>query len=674
MSMRTVAIVLSILIQCIIINSTKAQWTDTRGPAGGGGLIAFQGKHVFVWNYHGIYRSSDDGVTWKCISRDLDASFGSVVVYDSLLFASNSHALYESKDSGSSWESISPGVYGSIFITPWGRMFATLWPNHLVWSDDGKNWNDINDTTVTNLIQSYPIRFKSISKGIFAVVGNQAFQSIDSGLHWIRCDSLKNYGYIQAIDAIDSVLYIVQHRTVYASTNAGKEWVVKNSYVGKWNNDYVLCLKAVGSALFMGMNSGIYGSLDSGKDWQELTGNLGDTKIGFIGENGSSLFISGQKGLYVSNGPTSWKYFGINAGETPVKSMTFEDGRLIYATTSHIFESTNNGDSWYSINTDSIKYDIQSLVVSGQDFYVGTIDGVYHSSDFGRSWKTGLSFGWTTALAVSGQNLYAGWRKFYRSTNNGLTWSSINTPFDTITAIVVRGDTLYVTTYKNSIFISTDAGVTWSHKELKNPYTETITLIGSNIIVATSNSINVSTDRGTTWRQTLSNITVSSFAKSGDLIFASGGLEQLYYSTNYGIAWKKVVSNGLQPWGLVAANDTFVFVTAGNVSGGGVIRRRISEIVGVRTVNHVFSLDPSLAIYPNPAFTSTNIIYNIPEPGFIEIKISDILGREVDTLYSGLSEAGLHSLSWNLAKIPFGIYHCNFQFQGKSMPLTIIHH
>ena len=51
--------------------------------------------------------------------------------------------------------------------------------------------------------------------------------------------------------------------------------------------------------------------------------------------------------------------------------------------------------------------------------------------------------------------------------------------------------------------------------------------------------------------------------------------------------------------------------------------------------------------YPNPFNSSTTIIVDLPEPTNLKIKIYDILGREVKTLFNGNKLQGEHYFFWN---------------------------
>ena len=60
--------------------------------------------------------------------------------------------------------------------------------------------------------------------------------------------------------------------------------------------------------------------------------------------------------------------------------------------------------------------------------------------------------------------------------------------------------------------------------------------------------------------------------------------------------------------------------------------------------------------YPNPFNPVTNISYSLPIASEISIKIFDIQGREVSTLYNNIQEAGTHKLVWDASNFSSGIY------------------
>jgi aminopeptidase N len=65
--------------------------------------------------------------------------------------------------------------------------------------------------------------------------------------------------------------------------------------------------------------------------------------------------------------------------------------------------------------------------------------------------------------------------------------------------------------------------------------------------------------------------------------------------------------------------------------------------------------------FPNPFNPTTNIAYSLPSAGFVTLKLFDVLGREVETLFSGSQTIGPHFLTFDGADLPSGVYFCRLQ-------------
>lgn len=60
--------------------------------------------------------------------------------------------------------------------------------------------------------------------------------------------------------------------------------------------------------------------------------------------------------------------------------------------------------------------------------------------------------------------------------------------------------------------------------------------------------------------------------------------------------------------------------------------------------------------YPNPFNPETNIRYTISQPGFISLKVYNLLGEEIATLAEGLKQSGTYNVSFRGEGLPSGIY------------------
>jgi hypothetical protein len=60
--------------------------------------------------------------------------------------------------------------------------------------------------------------------------------------------------------------------------------------------------------------------------------------------------------------------------------------------------------------------------------------------------------------------------------------------------------------------------------------------------------------------------------------------------------------------------------------------------------------------YPNPFNPSTTIDFTVPEQSDVTITIYDALGNELEVLFSGDLDVGVHSVTWNASNYASGIY------------------
>jgi hypothetical protein len=317
---------------------------------------------------------------------------------------------------------------------------------------------------------------------------------------------------------------------------------------------------------------------------------------------------------------------------------------------SHIYFSTDEGSSWTKDNSSDSQYSIFSFSAFGTNILATTQDdGVWLSSDSGQTWM--------------------------RVDSNLGRWA---TEYD----LVALGDTLFAATY-SGVFRSTDTAKEW--EQINNGLTDTdilcLTVIGENLFAADVNGHGIfrSTDRGETWTSANSGLPdapwVYSFAVSGVNLFAAlqGGV---YLSTDLGNSWTNVSDGwnfGTQLAQYLTIDDNYLFVTLSTNIDCSVWRRPLSDMIPQSSVAATSATIPSFQSYPNPFSLSTTISITAPESGYSEISITNILGVEVDKIYSGELDAGTHSFEWNPSNLPNGVYECQVRMNGqnRSIPLVL---
>src|SRR5437868_7021535 len=105
------------LIVCFVFcgwSNGHAQWVQTTGPSGGTvRAIAVLGTDLFAGLTNcGVFRSTDNGATWKPSSAGLppNSNIHTLAVSGTTLFAGTDDGIYRSTDHGSHWDSSGAGI------------------------------------------------------------------------------------------------------------------------------------------------------------------------------------------------------------------------------------------------------------------------------------------------------------------------------------------------------------------------------------------------------------------------------------------------------------------------------------------------------------------------------------------------------------------------------------
>ena len=112
----------------------------------------------------------------------------------------------------------------------------------------------------------------------------------------------------------------------------------------------------------------------------------------------------------------------------------------------------------------------------------------------------------------------------------------------------------------------------------------------------------------------------------------------------------------LESYGYIGPQIVFPDSTYGWITAGRKLLRYKSGIsVGIDEsavpANYILQQN-----YPNPFNPSTIIKFSVPALELVVIKIYDILGREIKTLVRKEYAPGTHSVEFNAAEVPSGVY------------------
>ena len=118
---------------------------------------------------------------------------------------------------------------------------------------------------------------------------------------------------------------------------------------------------------------------------------------------------------------------------------------------------------------------------------------------------------------------------------------------------------------------------------------------------------------------------------------------------------------------VIYAMDGFPFTKAAPVDGisgdfsGWTVEGWGSQLAVESSLPSQYSLKQN---YPNPFNPVTTIDFALPEAGKVTVAVFNVAGQEITRLVDGQLNAGWHSLGWNAANLPSGIYFYRLQSDG----------
>jgi Secretion system C-terminal sorting domain len=299
--------------------------------------------------------------------------------------------------------------------------------------------------------------------------------------------------------------------------------------------------------------------------------------------------------------------------------------------------------------------------------------------------------------------LFGGWgSQMSRSTDNGATWSNINLPLVTYIADITTGprgiiDSAAVLaatgnvngTTGQGVFKSTDNGTTFA------PFNNGLTNLNVTAVSASSDpgschAITVGTkgDGEFAFNQTTNQwepsgadgATIVSIKDSPS--FSASNQAHLAVAAAFLFARDNttcqlgnvlhflpndmacIIALGTLPQSYARANGQGESAVLVGTNGGGILR-----VTGITTsVNTEANLIPSAARleqnYPNPFNPQTTIKYRISHPGYVTLKVFDVLGREIATLVNQKLQPGTYESKFDAKGLPSGMYFYRMRADG----------
>ncbi|MBI1937681.1 MAG: T9SS type A sorting domain-containing protein [Ignavibacteriales bacterium] len=259
--------------------------------------------HVFVGTeWGGIYRSMDNGTTWKCVSegKTLSVIYSLACNNNGDIYAGTlggGYAFYKSTDNGETWLDLglSDFFIRSIACNSKGHIFIGTSSGGILRStNNGNTWDKINSypasTDIRLGINSQDQIFASGREGYAATL----YRSIDYGNTWLKLFEEAASVIYDIAFGQNQTLYITSG-TAFKSTDNGNSWKMTHSDDNYFV--YTLTANSLGD-VFLGLTNpgGIRHSLDTGETWKYENSGLSNLWVKSIACSPNGYIFAGTEG------------------------------------------------------------------------------------------------------------------------------------------------------------------------------------------------------------------------------------------------------------------------------------------------------------------------------------------------------------------------------------------
>lgn len=375
-----------------------------------------------------------------------------------------------------------------------------------------------------------------------------------------------------------------------------------------------------------------------------------------------------------------WTNIDIINDIRPAPSLFYKDGIIYVGSDNRIYSSNDNGVSWKESAVISPDVDfINALIKHENKIFVGTYNfGVFYTTDEGVTWNslnTGL-FGagshTISDFAIRGSNLFAGTYGsgiFVMDLNNLSAWNSFSSGLSfnlsyninslkNINGILYAGAGGNSSYFKNSgnsdVWEEVVFGEMWGEP---NSMYDIIILNNEYIITASYGIYKSKDEKNWNYYNTGAGlINASNFEMHNNKIYihSTKGTGRTFWFTSSDFAgtWNFLGDQrGVDVMDILIVDNKLF---AGKVYGFSFLPLEPTSVEeGEMPLQ--FELNQN---YPNPFNPTTTINFSVRAPQKVELKVYDLLGKEIATLINDFKPAGVYTYNFNAAdyKLTSGVY------------------
>ena len=405
---------------------------------------------------------------------------------------------------------------------------------------------------------------------------------------------------------------------------------------------------------------------------------------------------------------TEWEVFrdDFNIAGNNVYSMTIDTEGMIWAGTRYGI-SRYDGESWYTFTSaDGLPYDEVVKIVADPDGGVWAAMTTFENNALayfnGHSWQTveseSLDGSYITALEIDKKGTLwigtlrrveiDGGKGFDGSVVcfDGETWESYTvdtgSPYNGVTSLSVGPDNTIWAGTQNAVLHYDRSEWTYHFSQPGLPDDEVMAIEATSdgTVYVALGSYGISRFRNNTWEIFLNEdsdidpvdtmtrfIGVIEETPDGLIWFADGSGVFYFDGVRFGLCTSVTGEAISMTQSITATDDMVLFGTEMGVYSysmkPSIFKSAVREeiITGVDKNDQWYKKPVSLAVFPNPFNSGTEISYTLPHEGAASLYIYNVMGQRIATLVEGMFPAGYHTVSWNGTddngtKVSSGIY------------------
>ena len=286
------------VVLCLAVSACSAgsdTLVNTVNTASNTGMTVLAG----AWNKSSVFRSTDSGQTW--VESVLNNAQWAVNDFSSnsndLYCASDGSGVYRSSNNGVTWQQTSEVLRSArdVLVTPAGLFACTDTSIH--WStNNGDTWNR------STLRATYLSYLASKGQMLYCCSSDFIHASSDNGKSWHVISYKVTPAVFRSLAADDSFVYADPEFGLVRSSDDGLSW----QYISNPSMGFNMLTISNGSLYAVG-DAGISQSTDRGMSWQQLPSDFLSSTNG-VAVRGKIVFASGIGGISKStDGGKTWK-------------------------------------------------------------------------------------------------------------------------------------------------------------------------------------------------------------------------------------------------------------------------------------------------------------------------------------------------------------------------------